>query len=720
MQLWDKLAEYAKNFSSYRTTMDFGDVAEILIIAVLLYYTLVWMKTTRAWILLKGLIVILAFLLLAYFFRMTTILWMAQNVLGFAVTALIVVLQPELRKALEELGKKNIISSVLPFDNSHRVNEEFSEKTINEITKACVEMGKVRTGALIVIEQKVSLRDYERTGIDVDGIVTSQLLINIFEHNTPLHDGAVIIQGNRVVSATCYLPLSDNLGLSKELGTRHRAGVGISEITDSLTIIVSEETGKISVAYEGELERNLDADSLRDRMHKILNNPVEEHKNLRIWKGRSRDKKMKKLLTRNLGLKLASLLLAFVLWFLVAQIYDPKDTVTFNNIQVRLINTELLDEEGKVYEVLDNSNLVRVTVTGPQSIVKSELRRSDIVAEADMSKLTDINTIAITYYCENISNDSVEIKGNHDSVRLNVEDKTSKWIKLESNTIGDVASGYMIGNVTLDQTNIEVTGPKSAISQVDHAGVDINVTDSTTSLSANVDIKLYDADDNELVLESVKKNVDSAYMTVEVLATKEVPVEIEYMGVPEDGYMATGEVESSVPTVRIAGTVSTLVGISAITVPEDRMNITGQSDNLVDIINLKEYLPANVRLADKSFDGKITATVYIEPIVSKDLTVAAENISVTGVPDGMEAEITSTAEEYNITVSGLSRDVSMLHDSSVTGILNLTQWMEDNGVEELTPGTYTIPVTFNLAEDITVVPDINIHIRLKNADTDNQ
>ena len=290
MQLWDKLAEYAKNFSSYRTTMDFGDVAEILIIAVLLYYTLVWMKTTRAWILLKGLIVILVFLLLAYFFRMTTILWMAQNVLGFAVTALIVVLQPELRKALEELGTKTF-SSALPFDNSHRVNEEFSEKTINEITKACVEMGKVRTGALIVIEQKVSLRDYERTGIDVDGIVTSQLLINIFEHNTPLHDGAVIIQGNRVVSATCYLPLSDNLGLSKELGTRHRAGVGISEITDSLTIIVSEETGKISVAYEGELERNLDADSLRDRMHKILNNPVEEHKNLRIWKGRSRDKK---------------------------------------------------------------------------------------------------------------------------------------------------------------------------------------------------------------------------------------------------------------------------------------------------------------------------------------------------------------------------------------------------------------------------------------------
>lgn len=269
MQLWDKLAEYAKNFSSYRTTMDFGDVAEILIIAVLLYYTLVWMKTTRAWILLKGLVVILVFLLLAYFFRMTTILWMAQNVLGFAVTALIVVLQPELRKALEELGKKNIISSVLPFDNNHRVNEGFSEKTINEITKACVEMGKVKTGALIVIEQKVSLRDYERTGIDVDAIVTSQLLINIFEHNTPLHDGAIIIRGDRITSATCYLPLSDNMRISKDLGTRHRAALGMSEVCDALVIAVSEETGLVSVAMGGQLDRGITREELRKRLSQI-------------------------------------------------------------------------------------------------------------------------------------------------------------------------------------------------------------------------------------------------------------------------------------------------------------------------------------------------------------------------------------------------------------------------------------------------------------------
>jgi diadenylate cyclase len=207
------------------------------------------------------------------------------------VTALIVVLQPELRHALEALGKKNFLGSFGIGDSSRKEHERFSEKTINEITRACVEMGKAKTGALIVIEQQESLKDYERTGIEVDAIVTSQLLINIFEHNTPLHDGAVIVRGNRVTSATCYLPLTDNTGLSKELGTRHRAGVGISEVTDSLTVIVSEETGKISLAYEGQLERGLNAEGLKTRLKQILNKVQEnDGEKKRKWRGRSRQK----------------------------------------------------------------------------------------------------------------------------------------------------------------------------------------------------------------------------------------------------------------------------------------------------------------------------------------------------------------------------------------------------------------------------------------------
>lgn len=263
------------------------DIVEILIIAFLVYHILVWAKNTRIWSLMKGIVIIVIFVLLAALFNMTTILWIVQNVFSIAVIAIVVVLQPELRKALEQLGRKNIFSSLLPFDSSKN-SGRFSDKTVNEITRACIEMAKVRTGALIVIEQNHSLIEYERTGIDVDGIVTSQLLINIFEHNTPLHDGAVIIRGDRITAATCYLPLSDNMELGKELGTRHRAGVGVSEATDSLTLIVSEETGKISVAYGGELERGVDSDRLKERLRLIQNKPTEEHRHKSAWRGKAK------------------------------------------------------------------------------------------------------------------------------------------------------------------------------------------------------------------------------------------------------------------------------------------------------------------------------------------------------------------------------------------------------------------------------------------------
>lgn len=291
MQLLNKMGDILNKMNTYRETIDAYDILEILIIAFLVYYILVWLKTTRAWQLMKGLIVICVFLLFAYSMKMTTIIWLAQNLLSISAIAIIVVMQPELRHALEELGKKNFLPSGMFSDTSKIEHDYFSEKTINEIVKACYEMGKVRTGALIVIEGKESLREYERTGIEVDGIVTSQLLINIFEHNTPLHDGAVIVRGNRIVSATCYLPLSDNLGLSKELGTRHRAGVGVSEATDSVTVIVSEETGRISMAKEGKLERNLNADELRAKLQQeLINENEEKTKSKRIWKGRNRAK----------------------------------------------------------------------------------------------------------------------------------------------------------------------------------------------------------------------------------------------------------------------------------------------------------------------------------------------------------------------------------------------------------------------------------------------
>lgn len=261
------------------------DIVEIAILAFFVYQILLWIKNSKAWFLLKGIIVILVFVLVAVLFEMNTILWLFKSIVSIGITAVVIVFQPELRRALEQLGRKKFLSPLLSFDSSKNAVERFSDKTVNEIVKASYDMGKVKTGALIVIEKELSLAEYERTGIEVDGLVTSQLLINIFEHNTPLHDGAVIIRENRIVSATCYLPLSDNMELSKALGTRHRAGVGISEVTDSVTIIVSEETGRVSVANLGKLYVNLEPDELKEMLQKAQDK-VSEEKKFKLWKGR--------------------------------------------------------------------------------------------------------------------------------------------------------------------------------------------------------------------------------------------------------------------------------------------------------------------------------------------------------------------------------------------------------------------------------------------------
>ena len=266
------------------------NILEIVIIAFLIYEIMVWIKNTRAWNLLKGILVILAFTFIAGVLKLYTILWILEKIALVATTALVIIFQPELRKALEQLGSKNLLTDLLPFEGGRPSDDAFTEKTINELVRASVELGKAKTGALMVIEQETPLKDIERTGIEIDGLVTSQLLINIFEHNTPLHDGAVVIRGNRVVAATCYLPLSDNTSISKDLGTRHRAAVGISEVTDSLIIVVSEETGRISLAENGGLIKISDADTLNRALAEKLGQ--EEHGNrFRIWKGRLKDER---------------------------------------------------------------------------------------------------------------------------------------------------------------------------------------------------------------------------------------------------------------------------------------------------------------------------------------------------------------------------------------------------------------------------------------------
>lgn len=267
------------------------DILEICLIAVFVYYMMVWVKNTRASMLLKGIVFVVLFLFVAEIFHMNTILWIFQQMSVVLITGILVIFQPELRSMLEQLGEKKMLTNLIPFDTDKDVEERLNDRTIGELIHAAYAMGEVKTGALIVVEQKIVLKEYEKTGIPLDSVVTSQLLINIFEHNTPLHDGAVIVRNNRIVAATCYLPLTDNLSLNKSLGTRHRAAVGISEVSDALTIVVSEETGKISYSMGGNIYTGVSPAKLREALNKIKLKPEQKEENgkFKIWKGRGKN-----------------------------------------------------------------------------------------------------------------------------------------------------------------------------------------------------------------------------------------------------------------------------------------------------------------------------------------------------------------------------------------------------------------------------------------------
>ncbi len=278
-KIWESLTKF--EFPTIRIE----DIIEMGLIAFVIYQLLKWIRGTRAWTLFKGMIIIFIIFIVASIFKLHTIIWIFSNTIDVGIIALVIVFQPELRSALEQLGRRDFVSTFMIFDDDNK--ERITLQSIEELIKAIGQMSKYKTGALIVLEREVGLSEYERTGIPIRADISGELLINIFEHNTPLHDGAIIIRNNKIAAATCYLPLSDNMSLSKELGTRHRAAVGITEVSDSVVIIISEETGKISMAMGGNIIRNVDSDYLRNKL--AYQKKTADIKKFKLWKGRQKN-----------------------------------------------------------------------------------------------------------------------------------------------------------------------------------------------------------------------------------------------------------------------------------------------------------------------------------------------------------------------------------------------------------------------------------------------
>lgn len=420
-----------------------------------------------------------------------------------------------------------------------------------------------------------------------------------------------------------------------------------------------------------------------------------------------------KKLLNNWALKLFSLVAAFLLWLVVMNIEDPEDRKTFNNIPVRLVNTDVLTDANMVYEILDKTDTVKSVTIVAKKTIRDELSASDIVAEADFSKLTVTNTVEIRFYSLRYNDEISSISGSNEILKLNIEEKKTKRLVLSVEATGEMESGYIINSVTPDQNRIEVSGPESVISKIASAGVKVDVSDSTSDISTYSDVILYDAEGNEISAENVFLNVESVRVRVEILKTKTVPIHYEVMGTPAAGYMFTGEIESMPDSVTIAGSPEVLAGINSVAVPEEALNITGQTEDMLVNVNIEEYLPEGAILADKNFRGKAAVTVHIEREFSKELTIETGHIRITNIPAGYTVEL---AEEemgpYTLNVKGLKSVIDGLDTTSLYGHISMTDYMEDKNLEELSAGVYEAEVTFMFPDSIVVVQPLKVHIEI--------
>lgn len=422
---------------------------------------------------------------------------------------------------------------------------------------------------------------------------------------------------------------------------------------------------------------------------------------------------MKKKLTNNWLLKIGSLVFAFCLWLIVMNIENPTTPQTFSNIEVQFVNTEVLTDQGLVYDVLDDTDVIKnITVYGPRKTVEL-LKSEDIVAKADFNNLTNVNTIPIKFSTNRFNAEITSIRGSISTVKLNVEKEKTIRLPLRVNAIGEPAEGYLLGNITPDQNQITVTGAESIINRIDKAVAEVDVTNATAGIATYVDVKLLNDEEEIVETDRLTRKVTSVRVAVEILETKNVTVHYSVMGTPADGYVATGEIDSDPAIISIAGPGSVLKNVTRIEVPAEELDITGQSSNMVTTVNLKEYLPNNVILADSQYDGKASVTVYIGKTVTKIFRVKDSQLKVIGVPEGYEATLEGIDSEVEIELVGLATDIYYINESDLVGYVDMQDIMEASEITEWSEGTYDTTLKFDFQEEITTGRDIPVKVVLE-------
>ena len=429
-----------------------------------------------------------------------------------------------------------------------------------------------------------------------------------------------------------------------------------------------------------------------------------------------KNNKLKKaigIITDNFGLKLLAVIISCGLWFVVNNITDPRIEKPFNNIPVEIINADMVTSEGKVYEVLDDTNVVNVTVVGKRSVL-NYISKDDIKAVADMSKLTFMNTVGIEVSSSR-NNSELEFRTNIDNVKLAIEDMKRVQMIINTATVGQPAEGYVVGSVTASQNIVRLSGPESLISQIDHVDAMANIDGYSSDINTSVELKLYDADGNEIRSSSIKMNIATVNVAVTILATKEVPLSFTVADEPAEGYVVSGEVISVPETVTLAGRKNVLDAITKVSVADPLITVADKKEDVTAIVNIKKYLPTGTQFADSSFSGNVSVTVGVEPLVKKELEIPAKNFAAGNKPNGYDLTLKEVDQEdsYKITISGTREAVNAVNAEDVIGVIDMNLLLDTLELAEWKEGTYSGEITFNLPDNVKLSDEYKMTVVLE-------
>lgn len=415
---------------------------------------------------------------------------------------------------------------------------------------------------------------------------------------------------------------------------------------------------------------------------------------------------MKFKLTQNLGLKIGSIVFAAFLWVIVTNINNPVTDKPFNNIPVKIINTERLEEENKVYEVLEGTDIIgRVTVWAPTSVL-GKISANNIVATADLAELSSLDTIGIELSLNN-GETITRMESSIDIVKLKIEEQVSRTFAIRVETKGELAENYILGDIATDQNIVRITGPESLISTVVSAVAEIEVAQFSSDIDTETEIILLDEAGERVDSERIQQNIGGVRVEIEILEEKQVPINYTFTGVPAAGYQATGLVESSQTTVSVAGRGSVIRNFEEIRIPESVLDITDSTGDFVAEINLTDYLNEGVRLADDA-NEKITVTVFVEQESSLAVALQEERIAIINMPAGFKASISGLEENQNVTLIGLNNNLDQYRNNQVNGTIDIAGLMAGRDMEEMTEGFYTVEVDLHLAEGVTAANPIEV------------